>query len=255
MSNQKILGIAIENETKNDILEKIVLYIDHPIDFFHIVSLNPEIFCIVQDSQTFKKVIETAQIRIIDGVGVVAAAKLLNIPIGQRLTGVDLMEELMKVASERRLRVLLIGGNGNLALQLTECYNKTYPEASFFGTKGFKNVKNPKEEETEALFRIVTDVKPHIIFVAFGSPEQELWLYQNKERLDGIVCMGVGGSFGFAAGSVPRAPGFIQRIGLEWLFRLIVQPWRWRRQLRLFKFCFLILKQRFTCIISNQINQ
>ncbi|MGB3020405.1 MAG: WecB/TagA/CpsF family glycosyltransferase, partial [Microgenomates group bacterium] len=86
----------------------------------------------------------------------------------------------------------------------------------------------------------------HLIFVAFGSPYQEKWIYENRASLQGITCIGVGGAFDFLSGRVARAPKLIQSIGLEWLYRLMRQPWRWRRQLQLPVFIYLVLKQKFS---------
>ncbi len=86
----------------------------------------------------------------------------------------------------------------------------------------------------------MTDFKPHLVFVAFGSPWQELWIERHRNQFQNCVVMGVGGAFDFLGGKVPRAPVIIRRLGFEWLFRLIVQPWRLRRQLRLVRFGWLI---------------
>ena len=246
MSKNKILGITIPKEPKKQVLEKIIKYIHSPKGFFHIVSLNPEIFILAEKNYEFKKVVETAQIKTIDGVGIVIASRLLGVEAGDRLTGVDLMDELIKQADELRLRVLLIGGKQNLALDLVDCYKDKYPEASFFGTIGIKDIKNPKKEEENEIFSIVRRHKPHLIFAAFGSPDQELWLARHSKELSGIVCMGVGGSFDFLSGKINRAPLFLQKIGMEWLFRLVKQPWRWRRQLRLLYFAYLVIREKWT---------
>ncbi len=244
MRSNKILGITIPLESKSSILEKILLYIDLPTGFFHIVSLNLENMVLTTENELFRKVVETAQIRIVDGVGVVIAARWLGVEIGERVTGVGLMEDLLKMASDRRLRVLMIGGKENLALKLTECYKDQFPEAKFKGLKGIENINNPKEDEEDTIFSIVADYKPHLIFVAFGSPDQELWIARHKKEFTNCVVMGVGGAFDYLSGNVVRAPVFIQKIGLEWLFRLVIQPWRWKRQLKLFKYTWLVIKQK-----------
>jgi len=241
MRENKLLGIPIPQQTKNNILEQIKKYTDNPTGFFHIVSLNPENLVIAQDNQEFKKVIETAQIKIIDGVGVVIAARIHRKQIGERLPGIELMKELIQLASHGRLRVLLIGGKPNLAVRLAHCYQQTYPQAKFLGHYGIKNIKNPKEIEEKTIFSIVTEFEPHIVLAAFGSPEQELWLYRHRSLFKDCLCMGVGGAFDYLSGEIIRAPKFILKIGLEWFYRLIRQPWRWRRQMRLIKFIWLVL--------------
>ena len=233
------MGIKIKPQSRKVALEQIKKYIRQPRGYFHIVSLNPENVIIAQDNEEFKKVIETSQIQLIDGVGITLAAKLLGFKL-ERFTGVDLMLELIKLVDALRLRVLLIGGRPNLANHLAECYNHIYNQASFKGIEGIKNIKNPLKIEERDIISIVTSFKPHLIFTAFGSPEQELWLDRHKRQLSGIVCMGVGGAFDILGKILPRAPKFIRSTGFEWLFRLILEPWRWRRQLRLVKFIWLV---------------
>lgn len=244
MNKKQILGITIIPESKKSVLEKILLYIDQPTDFFHIVSLNPEIIVLTTENESFKKVVETAKLKIVDGVGVVIAARWLGVQLGERITGVGLMEDLIKMASDRRLRVLMIGGKENLALQLSECYKEQFPEAKFKGLQGIENINNRKEDEENRIFSIVADYKPHLVFVAFGSPDQELWIARHKKKFANCVVMGVGGAFDYLSGNVVRAPDFIQKIGLEWLFRLFHQPWRWKRQMRLIKFMWLTIRKQ-----------
>jgi len=154
------------------------------------------------------------------------------------------MEELLKMASDRRLRVLMIGGKGNLAHELAECYLSKYTEAKFKGIQGIENIQNPNKDEEDKISSIVIAYKPQLVFVAFGSPDQELWIDHHKKEFANCIIMGVGGAFDYLSGKVLRPPTFIQKIGLEWLFRLFRQPWRWRRQLRLIKFIWLIIKQK-----------
>ncbi|KKQ25033.1 MAG: Glycosyl transferase, WecB/TagA/CpsF family [Candidatus Roizmanbacteria bacterium GW2011_GWC2_37_13] len=244
MDKNKILGITIPLQSKQDILEKIIKYLSSPKGFFHIISLNPENLVIAQKNQKFKKIVETAQIKIIDGAGIVMAGRLLNLSL-KRLTGVDLMKDLINLASSMRLRVLLIGGQPNLALELSDCYNEQFPKAKFKGLYGLRNVKNPVFDEEVRIFSIVRSFKPQLTFVAFGSPDQELWIERHRKELSGSVVMGVGGAFNYLSNSVRRAPLFMQKLGLEWLFRLINQPWRSKRQLRLLKFIYLVFKEKW----------
>jgi N-acetylglucosaminyldiphosphoundecaprenol N-acetyl-beta-D-mannosaminyltransferase len=244
MITNRILEIPIKDLTKNDILEKIRIFIHHPIDFFHIVSLNPENLVVAQEDRIFKKVLQIAQIRILDGIGVILAAHILHIPISNRIHGVDLMTDLLKLANDGRLRVMLIGGGPKVADNVIKCQKSKYPKINFVALQGIQNIKNPQEEEEEKIFSIVSRFKPHLIFVAFGSPFQELWLYKNREKLKGIICMGVGQGFDVLSGKLKRAPLWLRKIGLEWLYRLVTQPWRWRRQLRLIKFLWLLVKEK-----------
>lgn len=230
--------------TQKNVLEKIKKYLKKPRGFFHIVSLNPENIVVALQNRTFKRVIRKAQISIIDGVGIVKAARMLTLEAGERYPGVDLMNHLISHAGKVRLRVLFIGGRTKLAEDLAKCYGQNYPQAAFYGIQGIKNIKKPHVREEKEIVRIVRATKPHIVFVAFGSPYQELWLYQHKHLFTTCVSMGVGGGFDYLSGRIQRPNKIFRALGLEWLIRLLRQPWRWRRQLRLIKFMYFVIKQK-----------
>lgn len=244
MSTNQILGIPVKMLSRDQVLEQIRKYLASPAGIFHIVSLNPENLVLTTEDHAFKKTVATAQIKLVDGVGVVLAGRLLGVPLGSRLSGVDLVKELVEIADNMRLRVVLIGARDNLAIKLADCYGQSYKNAQFLGLSGFNDVHNPKKDEEKELSSIVADYMPQIVLVAFGSPVQELFIDRHSKLFKNCLCMGVGGAFDFLSGKIPRAPKILRQLGLEWLFRLIVQPWRWRRQLRLFKFVFLVIKQR-----------
>ncbi len=241
----KILGVEIGIESEKDILEKIKKYLQNPQNFYHVVSVNPENVIISQKVRAFRDIINKAQVKINDGVGIVLAGQILGLKNVPRFTGVDLMDKLLKVASEGRMRVAFIGGKGNLAEAMSDCYKQAHIEANSIGFQGIRNIRNYTENESKKAISIVVDYKPRLMFVAFGSPHQELWLYKNRASLQGIVCMGVGGGFDFATNQVKRAPKLLRSFGLEWLFRLITQPWRAGRQFsRLPYFIWLVVKER-----------
>lgn len=251
MNNNSIVQIPVEPLSKDIILEKIKKYIVFESqkykkygNFFHIVSINPENIVISTENKTFKDIVTTAQIKLVDGAGIVLAGTILNIPVGERVTGVGMMKELVKLAERMRLRVLLLGGKPNLAQNLSKCYQQKYKNARFFGIEAIHNIAKPLKSEEEEILSIVRTLRPHIIIAAFGSPEQEIWFMDHRDSLKGIVCIGVGGAFDYFGGVISRAPKIVQQLGFEWLFRLVVQPWRWRRQLRLIRFFYLVIKQR-----------
>lgn len=246
MSTRKILSIPAQNVSKEVILEKITLFLANPLHFFHIVSLNPENLVIAESNYEFRKVLSEGDIQLFDGVGIQFACTILGISTPHRVAGADLMDLILQTFHKSSSRVLFLGGKANLAEEVANCYNKNRPNMDYRGIEGIKDISRPKKEEEERIFSIVADYKPQIIFAAFGSPAQELWFYRHKDQLKGIICMGVGGAFDFVTGKVPRAPRLLRKSGFEWLFRLIIQPWRIKRQLRLVKFLYLVLKQKFT---------
>ena len=246
MKSKTMFGINIEKQTKITVLEKIVKCIKHKHGFLHIISLNPENMVIAQKNKTFKKVINTSKLLIADGVGIVIAGRILGIDVGERITGVELMQMIINDTDRLCLRVLFIGGRPNIADKLAKCYESNQACSQFFGTEGIKNIKRPQKEEEDKISCIVAERKPNIVFVAFGSPFQELWIERHKKEFQNCICMGVGGAFDYLSNDIVQAPAFVRNLGLEWFFRLFKQPWRWKRQLRLIKFMYLILKQKLS---------
>ncbi|MCR4286006.1 MAG: WecB/TagA/CpsF family glycosyltransferase, partial [Candidatus Kaiserbacteria bacterium] len=214
--------------------------------FCHIVSLNPENMVIAQDDDEYRNILSEGDIQLCDGVGIALGGSILSIQVGERVTGADLLEKVLKLGNEMGLRVLLIGAGTDVADNLAICYHKKFPNLSIKGFQGIRDIHHPHKEEEAAIFSIVSYYKPQIIFSAFGSPWQEKWFWQHRAHLKGIVCMGVGGGFDFALGKVARAPRFVRRAGMEWLYRLLSQPWRLKRQLRLIRFLYLVMKQKIT---------
>ena len=164
--------------------------------------------------------------------------------MGERYPGVDLMHDLLELAVKIRLRVLLIGGKEKLADRIANCYNTRSGNLNFKGLVGIKNIKKLNKDEEDRIFSIVADFKPNLVFVAFGSPAQELWIERHKDKFTHCVCMGVGGGFDFISGDIARAPWWVRRMGFEWLYRLLKQPWRFRRQLELIRFLILVCRQK-----------
>jgi len=236
-----IIGkLGIKPSTKKTVLEKINKYMFGYEEMLHIVSINPENIVEAQKNDEFRTILELSGIQLIDGVGVSMALGLKGISEFDRITGVDLFQELLENIGKGRSSALLIGGKQGLAEGIAQCYSKKFPHALYLGTTGFADVRHPAEDEKKAIFSIVVARKPRFLFVAFGSPEQESWIWSNRKLFQGMICMGVGGGFDFVSGSVQRAPNLLRRLGLEWLFRLFTQPWRWKRQTRLLEFIWLV---------------
>lgn len=238
--------IKIRPQTTASILEKIKKSTQARRDFVHVVSINPENIIIARTDGKFKKVVESAQIQILDGIGVVWASRILHGRQFDRMTGTDLAQELLEWAGVNSFRVLLIGGMPKIAHTIADCYSQKYQQARYLGIEGISDIKKPRLEEEKAIFDIVADYKPHIVLVSFGSPDQEVWIDTHKEKFSGCVCVGVGGAFDFISGNVSRAPSWMRAFGLEWLYRLVIQPWRLRRQVNLIWFVLLVLYEKIS---------
>lgn len=210
-----ILGVKIDDVTMDEALRIVEKWIWNPGKHY-IVTPNPEFIMTAQKDLEFKKILNNADLSIPDGNGLKLSGKIKN-----NISGGDLMERLVALSSEKGFVVGLFGGLNGVAEKTAECLKKKY--------SGLKlNVVNEKL------------IPVDILFVAFGAPKQEKWIYQNLSKLPVKIAMGVGGAFDYMSGKVPRAPKWIRDLGFEWLFRLIIQPWRIKRQISLIKYLWLI---------------
>lgn len=226
-----LLGVGLTDATEGEVLEFIITGLEKQTEKYYIVTPNPELLVLASKDEKYKRVLNGATLALPDGIGVMKAAQLLGTSLKQRVHGVDLVETLCSHVSNRPITVGFLGAGPNVAEITSECLIKKYP--------GLK-VGLVAQEWSESL----KGKKIDILFVAFGSPKQEIWIKNNLQILPAKVIVGVGGSFDFISGRVPRAPMLFRSIGLEWLFRLIIQPWRLRRQLSLIKFAYLVIKEK-----------
>ncbi len=244
-----ILGVGITNEIEDKILEYLLLGLKSAREKYYIVTPNPEILVHSFGNPHYKKILNEAKIALPDGIGVFLASALMGNIMRERIAGVDFMDEICKRSVKRPITVGFLGGRDGVAERTAECLKAKYPwiEVGFVGEEWAKSSKFPTRGLPSSKGRKVKSSKLEldILFVAFGHPKQEEWIYKNLERLPVRVAMGVGGAFDYISSKVVRAPFMVRAMGFEWLFRLIVEPWRWRRQLVLPKFVWLVLKERF----------
>lgn len=240
-----LLGVRLINATEKEVLEYITKNIESSSEKYYIVTPNPEMLVYANNNTSFKDILNNAKLALIDGVGIVWAGKVLGKNIKQRITGIDLMESLCREVSvsnagalKKPITVGFLGGGQKVAERTAECLQKKYPglKIVFAAPEPEKLLKPLKEP------KLLID----ILFVAFGFPKQEKWIAENLDKIPVKVAMGVGGAFDYISGNVPRAPFFICMLGFEWLYRLIRQPWRWKRQLALIEFGYLVLKAKFS---------
>lgn len=190
-----------------------------------LLAIQPEKIYALEKDAVLRQFFENADILIPDGIGLVKAIHiLLGIP-ATRLTGADLMEDLCVLAAERGYRVFFYGANEEVNAGATEILAKRYAGMKVVGRRnGFVS-----EAEMESLIDQINACHPDIVFVALGSPRQERWMQKYAHRLDAGLFQGLGGTLDTITGHVKRAPMGAQRLGLEWLFRLIRQPQRIHR--------------------------
>ncbi len=192
---------------------------DHPTTF--IATPNPEMYVNSVFDDDFRSILQSTSFNMIDGMGLHAMLKLFGYR-SSRLTGTGLVEELL--ARNVGTMYLLGGVPGNL-----EVMRDKYPEVNFVG--GFEGIVN--EDNADELSREINALGPDFLLVALGAPKQERWIRDNIDRIANVkVAIGIGGAIDYCAGHVRRAPTRVQRLGLEWMFRLFLQPERYRRMLK-----------------------
>jgi len=192
----------------------------------HVVAtVNPEFVMRAHEDRDFARVLEAADLCLADGSGVVWAARRQGCAVARPVTGVDLIPPLAALCARQKFRLFLLGAAPGVAEELAVRLRADHPGLHVAAYSG------PPEPSTDAeTVRRINAERPHVLLVAYGAPKQELWIDRVGEKLDGVaVAMGVGGAFDFLTGRVPRAPLWMRRVGMEWLFRLGYQPWRIRR--------------------------
>lgn len=238
----KILDVKIDNYSFSEVIEKITSFLK--TDNFHqIVTVNPEFVLEAQKDAEFRNIINSASLSIPDGFGLQCASLFLRQKIGERVTGVDLTWEIAKIASEKGKSIFLLGGKEGVADIVAQRMKLIYPNLIIAGTYAGK----PDDEKT---IDIIQKAKPDIMFVAFGAPKQDKFIHNlnlepktfNLPR----IAIGIGGTLDYIAGVVPRAPKWLRSIGLEWFYRLIKEPKRFKRIFNaVIIFPFLVLVSRF----------
>jgi N-acetylglucosaminyldiphosphoundecaprenol N-acetyl-beta-D-mannosaminyltransferase len=188
-------------------------------------TANPEFVMLARRDPAFRAVLRQADLVLPDGVGLLWAAGRLGRRLPERVAGSDLIYRLAERGAAQGWRIYYLGAAEGVAARTAELLQARYPGLVVAGT--FAGTPHPDEDE--ALVARIRPARPDVLLVAYGAPQQDLWIARNRERLGVPVSLGVGGSFDFVAGVAVRAPAWAQRLGLEWLHRLWRQPWRARR--------------------------
>lgn len=205
----------------------------------HLCTVNPEFIMHARREPAFAAVLQQADLCVADGIGVLWAAKRQGVRLPERVTGSDGIYRICERAAAQGWTVFLLGAAPGVAEMAATRLQGLYPALSVVGTYS----GSPAEAEWPAISNRLCEATPDILFVAYGNPQQDLWIAQHRDELPAKVALGVGGAFDFVAGVTTRAPHWLQRLGLEWLYRLMTQPWRWRRMLALPWFAWLVLTQ------------
>lgn len=204
-----------------------------------LATVNPEFVVRAHRDPIFRAVLNRCDLATVDGVGLALALRWARGVPAARVTGTDLILPLVEILATRRMPLFLLGAGPGVAAAAALRLQDYCPEVQFAGVlEG-----SPYANEDEQTCAIIRESGARVLLVAYGAPAQEMWIARNLSRIGPCVAIGVGGAFDYLSGRVPRAPEWMRRHGLEWLYRLMRQPGRWRRQLALPIFVYLVLQQ------------
>ena len=219
----RFVGVGIDNLTMDEVLEKISGFVVLPYSEFIVRA---------QKDEEFKNILNSADFCLCEGRGLQLAARFLGKKLKENIAGVDLIYKLNLESGVKNHRIFLLGGEKEVVKKA--------------GVKLGKNVVGAEHgyQDLKKIIEKINKIEPDILLVGLGSPKQEKWIYENLKKMPSVkIAIGVGGAFDFISGRMKRAPKFFQKIGLEWLWRLILQPWRIKRIYNgVVKFSWLILK-------------
>jgi N-acetylglucosaminyldiphosphoundecaprenol N-acetyl-beta-D-mannosaminyltransferase len=233
-----VLGVRVDRLSQRQALDSIEQMIaqrrtsNNTLPCQQVVTVNPEFVIAAQHNKDFLTAINAAALVVADGTGVVWAARYLRRPVPERVTGADLLPALARRCAVSGYRLYLLGAAPGVAETAAVHLRELAPGLEIAGTYA----GSPAANEEDAIIERVQAAQADVLCVAYGAPAQELWIWRNLARLPAAVAIGVGGAYDFLSGRQQRAPAFMRKLGLEWLYRLYREPWRWRRMLALPRF-------------------
>ncbi len=224
VSSIRLLGVRVDDVTIDEAAARIGRWIDEGGPH-HLVTVNPEFVMEAQRNASFRATLEHADLAVPDGAGLLFGARWRKHPLRARVPGVELVERIAADGAARGWRVFFLGAAPGVAEAAAQHLAERHPGLVIAGCFA----GSPRAEDTPEIAKRVAAARPDVLLVAFGHPAQDQWIARLQPQLHVPVAVGVGGTFDFLSGRVPRAPLAMRRLGLEWLYRLVRQPRRWRR--------------------------
>ncbi len=241
-----IRGVGFDSLTLDEAADALKGHLEGGAGLAAVYTPNPEIVeaAVADETGRLYEVVNSAELVIPDGVGIVKAAKILKTPLKCKVAGIELGERMIEYAASSGVGVYFLGGKPGIAERAAERLTEKYSGLNVCGVADgyFKKTG----EESERAISKIAEAGPRLLFVCLGAPAQEIWIYDNKPALEAAgvsVAMGLGGALDVFAGEVKRAPKVFIALGLEWFWRLLREPWRWRRMLALPRFYFAVRKE------------
>ena len=226
-----IAGVEIDNITMDQTLSFLEELIQKR-KVSYIVTPNVDHIIKLQRDLEFRKVYREAACVLPDGMPILWAGKFLGTPLKEKISGSDLVPRLCEIAAQKGYRLFFLGGRPGAADKAKERLSKRLPSLNVAGVYSPPFGFEKNDEENEKIAKMIKENAPDILLVGLGAPKQEKWIYQHYKKLEIPISMGVGVTFEFVAGMVKRAPYWMQTSGLEWFWRLMMEPRRlWKRYL------------------------
>lgn len=236
----EIFNIPFINMKKEDILKILEQRVAENKKTY-VVTANAEIVMYAKENISYFNIISKADYIVPDGIGVIKGAKILKKEIKERVPGIELMVDLLKIANKFNQKVYFYGAKNEVIEKMIKRIKSDYPNINIVGySNGYIN------DEDNKITDEIIKLKPDYVFVAKGAPLQDEWINKVIQKTDKGLFMGVGGSFDVLAGVVKRAPEIWQKLNLEWLYRIAGDPKRWKRSMALPKFVIEVFKLRIT---------
>lgn len=239
MDKIDVLGVGISHVDMKEAIQEVLSYLQGD-ETRMIFTPNPEFIMAAKEDQTFKKVLNEGDLVIPDGIGVVIGAKMLKTPLKERVPGYDLIQHTFEQIKDKNVDIYFLGAGPGVAEEAAKKMEEKYPGLKIVGYHdGYF-----KENEESYIVDEINTTGADILYVALGAPKQENFIYKHRDQLNVKVAMGIGGSFDGMAGRVKRAPVIFQKLNLEWFYRLITQPTRAKRMIKLPLFIIEVMKHK-----------
>lgn len=224
MSRITLLGVPIDAITNGQALERLQGMLASGKQH-HVLTPNSEMLVAAHHDDAFKQVLRQGDLNLPDSQGIVTMGRYIGQYVPERVTGVDTVTALCSALTEAD-SVFLLGAAPGIAEQASLALLAKNPHLQIAGTYA----GSPRDEDAQIIIEQINAVHPHILFVAYGAPEQDMWIARHLEQMPSVrIAMGVGGTFDFLAGIRKRAPNIFQALGMEWLWRLVLEPRRFPR--------------------------
>ena len=232
-----ILGVGFDDVTAQQAVNRAFTVIERR-EKAYIVTPNPEIVWVARRDEGVRNVLNGAELVLPDGIGVIMAAKILGTPLRERVPGIDFAALLFDKMSQHDKSVFLFGAKPGIAEEAAQKLAAAYPGLVVSG------VMDGYTKNDDLTIERINSAKPDLLLVCLGAPRQELWIAANLDKLDVGLCVGLGGALDVYAGAVKRAPVFFRKLGLEWFYRLIREPRRIKRMIKLPLFILVVIFKR-----------